>query len=593
MSWLRVESATVAADLAEGLEARIADPLWMLARQWQSGEFTGDDAANPLLIQVEARSVRLQWLVPPIGHPIDLAGPEIPLEPLVEREPVRTGPAAARVATDLGRLLIRTLSRAQAPGSFLTGQIADFAVRLPPDDGLDPTGRRRLELLARHSVDGVRLAAAIAADPGLIDDLLDEAGVSAPARRRITQVVSAWQTSTAEVFSEPDGFSTWDPQRLEYRFALEATDPSGSPVRLTTGDGYPGGRLDWFSFDIAAPTSTPTPIPRAPAAEPVPKSDPLIRSAEVLPAPVEFRGMPAARFWQFEQGEVYFGGIETAPEDLARVAVAAYGTVYGDDWFMLPIRIPFGTLTEITRLTVIDDFGGRTTIPAAAVVDGGAPTRAFKFFELAGDRGPQQGRAPLLFLPPTVETTSAARPLEDVAFLRDEMANLAWAVEQRIQSNTGRAVDPGPPPSPGESPTGSPAAEPSRAEPPGAEPDADDRWRFQLSTPMPDQWVPLVPVRLTEVTGSVVSDGTIMFQRGRTPLAGQPGASRGARGQILTPEQRLLIHEEEIPRSGIRVVRRFESARDAAGRLHTWVGRRKGAGRGEGDSGLRFDVLDR
>jgi hypothetical protein len=55
----------------------------------------------------------------------------------------------------------------------------------------------------------------------------------------------------------------------------------------------------------------------------------------------------------------------------------------------------------------------------------------------------------------------------------------------------------------------------------------------------------------------------------------------------------LLLHEEEIPRAGIRVVRRFQSARDPSGRLHTWVGRRKGPGRGDGSSGLDFDVLER
>jgi hypothetical protein len=87
--------------------------------------------------------------------------------------------------------------------------------------------------------------------------------------------------------------------------------------------------------------------------------------------------------------------------------------------------------------------------------------------------------------------------------------------------------------------------------------------------------------------------GQIMLQRGRVALSGEPGASRGALGRILIPDRRLLIHEDEIPNAGIRVVRRYQSARDPGGKLHTWVGRRKGPGRGEGHSGLEFDVLDR
>ena len=565
-----MESATVAADLLEGLEARMADPLWLLARQWQTGEFKGDDAANPLLMQVEASSVRLQQLVLPGGHAVDLAEQDTPLEPLVEREPVRSGPAAPRVTTDLGRLLVRALRRAQATGPFLTELRSRFPVALPPDDGLDPAGRRRLELLARASVDGVQLESAMAADPALLTGILDQIAAPAPARTRIGQVVADWRRMATEVFSEPDAFTTWDPQRLEYRFELLGTGVAGDQVRLTTGDGYAGGRLDWFSFDRAEAVGDDSPA-----------VTPVVRRAEVLPAPLRFPGMPAGRFWELEEGSVYFGGIETAPEDLARVVVAGYGTVYGRDWFMLPIRVPVGTLTEIAELTVLDDFGGVTQVPAAAVVDGGAPTRGFKFFELSGDPNPLHGRAPLLFLPPTVETTDAGRPLEDVAFLRDEMANLAWAVESRVESVTGRAVDVA---ARGGSPPASTAV---------AAGEADDRWRFVLSTPVPAHWVPLIPVRLTEAAGSGATDGTIMFQRGRLPVSGDPGQTRGARGRILVPQHRLLIHEEEIPRSGIRVVRRYQSARDAAGRLHTWVGRRKGAGRGEGDSGLRFDVLER
>ena len=302
------------------------------------------------------------------------------------------------------------------------------------------------------------------------------------------------------------------------------------------------------------------------------------RSAEVLPTPLRFRGMPAARFWELEEGDVYWGGIEAAPEDLARVAVAGYGVVYGDDWFLVPIRLPLGTLTQVTAVVVHDDFGATSTIPAAAVVDGGTSERAFKFFELAGDDNPGRGRPPLLFLPPVVETTEAGRPLEDVRFVRDEMANVAWAVEQRIQSHTGRAVD---------------LAARRRSASPRATGEAADAWRYLVATPVPDNWVPLIPVRIPDEAAGEASPGAIMLQRGRVPIPGDPNETRGALGAILEPNRHLLIHEEEIPRAGIRVVRRFQSARDAAGRLHVWVGRRKGPGRGEGQSGLRFDELER
>jgi hypothetical protein len=55
----------------------------------------------------------------------------------------------------------------------------------------------------------------------------------------------------------------------------------------------------------------------------------------------------------------------------------------------------------------------------------------------------------------------------------------------------------------------------------------------------------------------------------------------------------LRIEEEEVPRDGIELKRAFNYARDARGRALLWIGRRKTTGRGEGTSGLRFDVIRR
>jgi hypothetical protein len=570
MSWTRVESATVDPQLTEGIEARTADAIWSLARQWQIGEFKGDDAANPLLVSIESRSVPVRTLVLPGGE-IELAGSDVPLEPLVERESVTDGTAHARVATELGRLLLRALRRAAVPTSVVTTLRSQFAPRLPIDDELDPSGRRRLELLASASLDGARLIREWTADPDLIGALLDGLGVVDPGRQRLLDVAEAWKRSAGQLFVEPErslvGRPSWMPSRMEYQLALETDDHDGRPIRLVAADGYPGGRLDWYRFD------------RVPALHERATPGGTVHRAELLPAPLRFRGMPADRFWELEEGDVDLGGIEAAPEDLARVAVAGYAVVYGNNWMVVPLSVAFGTLTTVTRLTVLDDFGRETEIRSAAEVDGGGSGRAFKFFELSGDPNPMNGRAPLLFLPATVETTEAGRPLEDVRFLRDELANVAWAVEDRVESRAGNPVDVA-----------------ARGPRPVVETRGrgdDDDWELTLSTPVPGHWVPLLPVRLVDDPAQPADRAQIMFQRGRVPVPGGSGRTRGALGEILVPDRRLLIHEDEIPSAGLRVIRRFQSARGADGRLNTWIGRRKGPGRGEGHSGLEFDRLDR
>ena len=549
MSWLRLEASTVDPDLAEGLQARVADAYWLLARQWQNGEFGGEDAANPLFMSIKGRYLPLDSVRIGDGPPVAV---DAPLEPLVEREPVRAGQAGARVAAELGQLLLRALADAAVPPTMLTALRGAFPVALPADDGLDPPGRRRLELLARAALDGVGVARTLG-PAGVLSTLPAFAAAEPAVKRRIDAVGTAWLARAGEAFSEPVGPGAWDASRMEYLFRVGATTGSGE-IELSA-DGYGGGRLEWYHFDWAQ-------------GSPLADDDAAAKThdAELLATPLRFRGMPASRFWEFEDGAVYYGGIDAAPEDLGRIAVAGYATLYGDDWYLIPIRLEGGTLAQVLELTVVDDFGRRTAVPAAAVVDGAE--RAFRFFEITGDPGPDAAApvCPLLLIPPTVETTDAARPLEDVGFLRDEAANLAWAVEHRVESVTGRPVDLAP-----------------RRAAPAVPPASGERWRFVLSTGAPDNWVPLVPVRVGD-------NGAIAFQRGR--LASAAG-SRGALGRVLEPHRRLIVHEEEVPYEGVRVVRRFQSTRGPDGRLHVWVGLRKGPGRGPGSSTLTFDTIDR
>ena len=453
------------------------------------------------------------------------------------------------MAAELGQLLLRALDAAQVGAAPRDAVRSAFPLRLPPDDGIDPTGRRRLAVLAATSLDGTALAAALGGASGGLSSVLSVA-LPAAAQRQVDRIGRDWLTATGAIFSEPAGAAAWQPSRLEYRFAVSTTTAGKERVVLTA-DEYRGGRLEWHDFDWGS-------------GGPLADDDPQVvaREGRLLPMPLRFRGMPASRFWEFENAAVSLGAVDAAPEDLARLAVAGYAALYGDDWYLIPLRLPVGSVAQVGTLEVLDDFGGVTQVPAAAALDG--PRRAFRWFELSGDPGPGRPdpEAPLLLVPPTVETTDAARPLEDVQLMRDEAANLAWAVESRVESAAGRAVDLA-----------------ARLPPPAAPVAvAADRWRFALATGAPQNWVPLVPIRLG-------AGGAIALQRGRI------ATSAGARGRVLLPEHRLVIHEEEIPAAGVRVVRRFQSARGADGRLHVWVGRRKGPGRGAGQSGLAFDVI--
>ena len=114
--WTRLEPLPRTDDLGVALEARIADPLWLLARQRQMGEFLGEDGGSPIKVQLRAESARISRFHP--GAPpstgadagaIDYDDQSLPLEVLVERETVRTAGRSLRLAAQAGLHFLRLL----------------------------------------------------------------------------------------------------------------------------------------------------------------------------------------------------------------------------------------------------------------------------------------------------------------------------------------------------------------------------------------------------------------------------------------------------------------------------------------------------
>jgi hypothetical protein len=101
---------------------------------------------------------------------------------------------------------------------------------------------------------------------------------------------------------------------------------------------------------------------------------------------------------------------------------------------------------------------------------------------------------------------------------------------------------------------------------------------------VPGYWVPLLPVQIG--TGLRLRRGAVL------DIEGTPRPVH-ALGRILESGHELSLFEEEVPREGARVTRSYQWTRWTDGSSHLWIGRRKGVGRGESSSNLRFDALDR
>ncbi|WP_456788840.1 hypothetical protein [Cellulomonas sp. P5_C5] len=562
MSWLRLHGATRDPEIAEGLAADTADPLWALARQWQFGEFHGEDAASPVLVTADVVSSPITAFASSGGDVARRA--DRPLEVLVEQEP----PDDDRLPLEVGWLLLRALAAAGVPDDARARLRSRSPATLARDDGLDPVGRAQLELLARRSLDGEALAADLASSTDAVAALVADLGVTGDLRARVARVVEQWLDTVRDLVRLPDaaGSSSWRSRPLEYQFQVGA--PTAQGELTFAAEEYRGGTLDWYH------------LRRSPAADPLgAQGAPRERHVTVLPTPLRFLGMPAARFWEIEDGVVSFGDLAAGPEDLVRAVVGGFAATYGDDWCGFPLVVPAGSVSRVQQVVVHDDFGGRNVIPATAVIDG--PDRVWRFFELEGDDGPDaperaDRRAPLLLVAPALPDAESGPAWERVDLVRDDAANLVWAVERRAPASSGRSVDRD--------------ALARRAAEEDAQDGSGQDWTYEAFRPVPENWIPFVPVR----RGAADSATAQVYLRRARMAATDPSVPPGRlvpMGRILDARRPLRIDEEAIPDAGLRIDRRYQRARGADGSVHLWMGRRVRTGAGPARSGFATDRL--
>lgn len=474
-----------------------------------------------------------------------------PLEALVERERARAADNV-RLAAESGLQFLRLLAR-HGVGKYGPAFTAAYRLDAPAETPRgDAQSRRFASVLTGRAPDGRRLHTVLAAlAPG---QLPAAPAIVAADRAAVAAAVAAWLSWCEALFDEADaGALAWTPERMEYAFALSAATPAGR-TDLAAHE-YPGGTLDWHAFDGRLQPAGGT------GGETV--------TVEALPAPVSYRGMPAARYWQFEDAQVNWGEVKAGQTDLARLALLEFALVYGNDWFVIPVELPAGAVCAPKSLEVTDTFGVTSRVRHHAEVDG--PDAGWSLFGLSGA---DARAAPLFFMAPTLIASMQGPAVEDVLFLRDEMANMAWAVERTVENLIGRPLD---------RYEAYRAARAAGAEPPARlDAGAMRSLAYKIASEAPDYWIPLLPAQ--------VSPRSYRLRRGALPDAhGQPIRPHG---RILEPERPLALHEEEVPRAGARVTRAFQYARWIDGSTHLWIGRRKQPGRGEGSSGLRFDIAD-
>ena len=563
VGWNRLEGRPRTAQFDRALRAEVRDPLWFLTRQWQFGEFKGEDAGSPVEVRTAMRIDPLQHYAVN-GQPGIAYDGAVPLETQVERERIPLDLMAhAQVTRRFWRLIAGIGNAAAVRAKYMAVYKLGALSGVADEDtrhALQAGGSRVLgvaELIddiasGRHDT-VVNGFASVPLTPSELQDLRD-AG----------RELYAWFQAQFSQPTDPQD-DAWKAPYPEYQFAV-ATDTADRGQTVLVADQYTQGHLDWFAFDVDARPGAALTRRDGAAAVPTPAS---VTPLSFIPTPVSFGGMPSHRYWEMESRQIEFADIDSHTTDIAKLLLTEFALVYGNDWCVIPYELPVGSLTEVVGMIVNDDFQEQSLLlPAGRGLD----DRWQRWSMFTMSRSPSAGQADTRFLvPAAVAKLIEGAPLEKVHFLRDEMANMAWGVERVVPSQLGVGIN------------GYTVAARTAALVPAPAPLAPTTApvRYVLGTDVPYNWIPFIPVH---VTGS---NRSIQLQRAKLPDT--PGVTRAQYTRILEGKTPYYINEEEIPRSGKVVTRGYQRARWLNGTTLTWIGRRVLTGRGEGASGLAFD----
>lgn len=625
IAWNRLEGRPRKKDFERVLKAQIHDPLWMLGRQWQMGEFKGNDTGSGILARVQMDYARITQHATHNGSPTAYTG-ELPLEPLVERL-AHQWSVKERILMGkkwLNFLKAATLSLSHYQPIFDNDSVFLFTIDKEPATALD-TEELILKKGLLHSdtslpsffsasslsgslIDGAKIFEQIVSLSLMtnLDNFYKDfvssgiaISVARPADIALFNTANAlFKSWVVKMYSLPeDGLLSecWNTRSMDYQFDIFVPDNEGLTERKLSAHQYSKGNLDWYS--LTQDDNNTYPLSETDSKKT--KALQLIMSAN------RFAGMPSTRWWEFENGAVNFANLDADTTDIAKIIMTQFALVYQDDWFNIPYKVPVSSAARIQGIVVTDVFGVKTYVAHSNVEAYNEKDKVFvktteswkkwNWMDVSksSDYINEKDSIDRMLILPVVNKTLESKPFESILFMRDEMANLVWGVEKTVPNYLGKGKD---------------AYEAARdyttylqSIKPFEEPEsstvesADTRiLSYQLaSNNIPENWIPFSPVH----TGN--NNRSMQLQRASMPRILKPYATSLVRpvtsllrkGLENSPIQPFFLNEEEVTRAGTIVETTYQRARWYNGAIVSWVGRRKMTGRGEGSSGLTFDNL--
>src|SRR6266850_4693575 len=560
LAWSRLEGRPRTDNFDRALKAELRDALWMLTKQWQMGEFEAEDAGSPVVSKLCTSTSELGKYEAD-SQKVQVFDKGVPFEAKVEQRPLPFSTLEQDISFDLRLIMGRRWMQLLKDRGLLDATTRQFFLDHYGIKKPDPTREedaaicahpevwQQFSAVAGRMVDGAKFYFDLKSPQHYYDQPDFPPAGNHDEFDHVETIFKAWFSDLFYQPSDPVD-DAWAPAQLEYQFSISTAAESGEKVMHA--EEYYQGHLDWYNVDIDAQTKTLGELPGNP-----PQAAPEKTRQSIIPSPVMFEGMPNTRWWAFEDSRTNFSYVKPDTTELAKLLLIEFGLVYANDWYLIPYKLPVATLTKIKGLSLTNSFGENFWIEAAGQGDDKDWTR-WNMFSMAVDSDrPAPADTDLLLLP-TVAKIQEGKPMEEVVFIRDEMANMVWGVETIVPLPSGWSK------------SGFEAAAEYHGllqklitdsvvvvapEPPVKDGDEEARIRYEVMNTIPENWIPFIPAHVKD------SNREVQLQRAAMPriLEGSPDKPDKIRPRTallqegLADKNSYFIHEEEVPRSGIRV----------------------------------------
>ena len=576
--WERLLPEPENQDVADALRSEVRDPLWLLARQWQLGEFKGEDAGTAASTHVIARTTSPQRFS---GNG-QLAVPlptDKPLDVVVERIFPEFDLALRMETSRKWRQILLKADKKPAWEAFCQNSLLTFkepVLTFDPDNEElrsfyhEPYAQSLAALGNARAVDGAKLFKELQTRKAS-DFLLNNDAV-------VDALGEQWKNAVSARIGDTNAgvLTSWDANRLEYKAKIAAS-LNNEEVAYLEAPEHSGQQMAWYDWDKGSE--------KADLKQGLNSQLVQIHRRTVMPTPVAFPSMPRARWWEMEDSTIDLSNIQAQKTDTGLLLLAEFSLLFSNDWLLIPLSLPIGSLSKIQSLRVTDVFGVQTILQKqfASVLN-----PDWQLFQMT--EGALSGWT---WLPPLSIGRLQGEALEEVKFIRDEMANMVWAVEQVVPDGIGGAIEGASSAMGMELWLRTLAGVPVETPIPELPIKAD--YKYTIGNTVPPHWIPFIPFR------PIAEKPDMVLRRAAMPriLEGVDEATRirphtavVRNASFSKSSNRLDIREEEIPATGVTLRTYWRRTRWVDGTTITWLAREKRLGRTSEASGLQFDILD-